>query len=292
MILQHQQNTVNVYDFDDNIMTTNAGIRLYNTEKKEYEYFSTNDFKSLPIWEWLKYNFFDWEIKKDMNIPMNDFRDMEPDWQYKLLWFWRQLLDVLDWPRYDKFKQDLLNWNFFVILTWRWHDRYENILWYRFYIDNKFNKEEKEKMLQNIENKYKDNIDYKKANDKIMRYLEQNLYYNVNSPEFNKKFTDKLKEKESKYSSNSKNIWFEDLLSYINKTYWPKNLTINFSDDDPKNIEAMNQFLLSEHYKNVSKNWKYEDLKINLINTDNPKKHITESFKINYKNKLLDILQN
>tara|TARA_B100000287_G_scaffold434812_1_gene500492 strand:+ start:2444 stop:3298 length:855 start_codon:yes stop_codon:yes gene_type:complete len=225
------------FDWDDNILFMPTKIKLLYTGdgKKEIKYVTTTEYAEIRENP-------DYQILDD---SFSEFRNEES--------FYKDLKYALNnkkyGPSFDKFKESLLYANPFAIITARSAPPEVIKKGVRIFIGEIFNEEELEVMINNIKRNYKEVASEENPENIINYYLNQNDYQTVSSPEFQDKYqsssgVDKPEEGKKialldyveKVVSNAKHL--------VNNRY--KRLSIGFSDDDKKNVEAIKSFIQDE----------------------------------------------
>jgi len=224
------------FDWDDNILFMPTEIKM---EKKDG---------------------LDWI---PVNVSTEDFADLRNDSDYRLtdhafMDFADQQTFITDVrkaiedkkfaPSFEKFKESLMYANPFSIITARGTPPSAIKEGVRLLIGMTFQPNEVKKMLESIENTYPSTSDMS-MEEKIDFYLSQNEYSPVTSPEFKEKFglaSDADRPEEGKKIA---------LRDYVNKVVVGAQkltdgeydrLSIGFSDDDRRNIEAIIDFIRKE----------------------------------------------
>lgn len=162
-------------------------------------------------------------------------------------------------PSFNKFKENLIYANPFSIITARGHN--PNILkkGVKLFINMVLSTEEKEMMIRNIKKSFKyeevfsgdflNKLNTLDNNQIVDLYLdERGDYYPVSSKEFGQKFGVEVSGGASN-PEHSKKIALLDFISKYNDLIMSGkyvNTSLGFSDDDPKNVQAMVQYVNNE----------------------------------------------
>lgn len=162
-------------------------------------------------------------------------------------------------PSFKKFKENLIYANPFSIITARGHN--PNILkkGVKLFINMVLSPEEKEMMIRNIKKSFKyeevfsgdflNKLNTLDNNQIVDLYLdERGDYYPVSSEEFGQKFGVEVSGGASN-PEHSKKIALLDFISKYNDLIMSGkyvNTSLGFSDDDPKNVQAMIQYVENE----------------------------------------------
>lgn len=224
------------FDWDDNILYMPTEIKM---EKKDG---------------------FDWI---PVNVSTEDFAIVRDDSEYRLTDY--AFMDFADpqtfitdvkkaveekkfAPSFEKFKESLLYANPFSIITARGTPPHAIKEGVRLLIGMTFEPKEVKSMLENIEKAYPSTKDMD-MEEKIDFYLSQNDYSPVSSPEFKDKFG---LDSDADKPEEGKKIALRDYVKKVvdgvkkltNGEY--DRLSIGFSDDDRRNIEAIIDFIEKE----------------------------------------------
>lgn len=162
-------------------------------------------------------------------------------------------------PSFDKFKESLIYANPFSIITARGHDPEVLKKGVKMFIHLVLSPEEKEKMLENIvdtlkhEDEFSDDfiekLEYLDKNQILDLYLdEKGDYYPVSSPEFGERFGLEVSGGAANPEHNKK-VALADFISKYDdliKSGKYVSASLGFSDDDPRNVKAMIEFVKNE----------------------------------------------
>jgi hypothetical protein len=232
------------FDWDDNILFMPTKIKVDKKVGKGWEPIrvSTEEFATIR----------DNPTYKMREDSFDEFRDHEG--------FLKDTIEAIKTknfgPSFLKFKESLISVSPFSIITARGNSPITLKEGVKIIIDMSFSEEEKDKMVENIRMKYpskKNLTDY----DIIEFYLGENNYMPVSSDEFLSKHPNKAS---AQYPEIGKKIALNDYVKRVvdgaskltNNQYG--RLTIGFSDDDKKNIEAVIEYIeeeLNDRYPEV-----------------------------------------
>ena len=224
------------FDWDDNILFMPTKIKVDKKVGKGWEpvRVSTEEFATIR----------DNPTYKMREDSFDEFRDHEG--------FLKDTIEAINQkkfgPSFLKFKESLISVSPFSIITARGNSPTTLREGVKIIIDMSFSEEEKNKMVENIRIKYpskKNLTDY----DLINFYLGENNYMPVSSDEFLSKHPNTAS---AQYPEIGKKIALNDYVKRVvdgaskltNNQYG--RLTIGFSDDDKKNIEAVIQYIEEE----------------------------------------------
>jgi len=262
------QRTFHMYDFDDNIAITEAGIHIIENKTWEKMKIPIKEFYSSYNHLTSKLGDKTFKFSRDYSFEVpNYFQDVNKRWDLILDNFSNQLLNSEAWPMMAMFEKDLIEGNIFAINTDRWHSRDAIKLGILNYIKSSRFRDKFEKMRKNLIKKYWSqwNLD-----NLLNMYLNECKFYNTSHSEFRKEFGDRKDVFREWGFENPKLLWMVNFLDYINDGFLSRDVEIIYSDDAIKNIEAMKLFLTSDLYKSYLKNWKYDDLKFVIRDTQDP----------------------
>ena len=206
-----------------------------------------------------------------INVSTEDFADLRNDSDYRLTdhsfmdfaepqTFITDVKKAIDdkkfAPSFEKFKESLMYVNPFSIITARGTPPHAIKEGVRMLINMTFETDEIKFMEENIEKTYPSTKDMT-MEEKLDYYLSQNDYSPVSSPEFKEKFG---LDADADKPEEGKKIALKDYVDRVvtgaekltNGEY--DRLSIGFSDDDRRNIEAIMDYIkkeLSIEYPNV-----------------------------------------
>jgi hypothetical protein len=258
------------FDWDDNILEMPTKIYLKSDEGSVVG-MSTEDFAnyrsqigSKPF-KYKKHIIvgFDDDAFRDFRRPDTFLRDTK-----------KAILKNKTAPSFKKFKENLIYANPFSIITARGHDPKVIRKGVRMFVDYVFEPEEKEKMVKNIISTFKHEELFSKdfitklnrlnQDQLIDLYLdEKGDYYPVSSEEFGEKFGLDT----SGGAANPEHAKKVALLDFVNKydelirSGKYVSASLGFSDDDPRNVKAMVEFIQDELSK------MYPDIKFRVYDT-------------------------
>ena len=151
-------------------------------------------------------------------------------------------------PSFGKLKESLINASPFSIITARGNAPTTIMQGVNIIIDMALSDDEKMEMIENIKTKYPSKVDL--TDDEVIYfYLKENSYMPVSSEEFLTKYPDSGSAESPEIG---KKIALNDYVKRVvngakkltNNEY--RRLTIGFSDDDKKNIEAVINYIEEE----------------------------------------------
>ena len=224
------------FDWDDNILFMPTKIKM---EKKESLVWvpvnvSTEEFAELrndPDYRLTDHAFMDFE---DPQTFISDVRKAIENEKFA--------------PSFEKLKESLINANPFSIITARGTPSHAIKEGVRMVIGTTFTTNEVDTMVGNIESAYPSTIDMS-LEEKIDFYLSENDYSAVSSNEFKEKFG---MDSNADRPEEGKKIALRDYVKRVvngaekltSGEY--DRLTIGFSDDDRRNIDAVMEFIRNE----------------------------------------------
>jgi hypothetical protein len=243
------------FDWDDNILEMPTKIYLKNN-KGEKVGMSTEDFAHYRSNVGVK----PFKYKKNIIVGFDNdaFRDFRrPDTFLKDTK--KAISKDKTAPSFQKFKENLIYANPFSIITARGHDPKVIRKGVRMFVDLVLEPEEKEKMIDNIISMFEHEELFSKdflgklnrlSDDQIIDlYLdEKGDYYPVSSEEFGEKFGLET----SGGAANPEHAKKVALLDFVEKyddlirSGKYVSASLGFSDDDPRNVKAMVEFIQDE----------------------------------------------
>lgn len=243
------------FDWDDNILEMPTKIYLKNN-KGEKVGMSTEDFAHYRSNVGVK----PFKYKKNIIVGFDNdaFRDFRrPDTFLKDTK--KAISKDKTAPSFQKFKENLIYANPFSIITARGHDPKVIRKGVRMFVDLVLEPEEKEKMVDNIISMFEHEELFSKdflgklnrlSDDQIIDlYLdEKGDYYPVSSEEFGEKFGLET----SGGAANPEHAKKVALLDFVEKyddlirSGKYVSASLGFSDDDPRNVKAMVEFIQDE----------------------------------------------
>jgi hypothetical protein len=239
------------FDWDDNIVHMPTKILVQDEDGNEVG-MSTDDFAEFR--HKIGQEPFTYKGNKIVGYANSPFRNFRTEGDKDFL---VDSLRAKKGPAFDDFREAINNGSIFAIITARGHNPNTIKEAIYNYIIEGFNGIDKDELIKNLK-KYRSFVGEDEMTDEelIKSYLELNKYHPVSFGD------DKgaVNPEEAKVSA------MEDFVSYIrgmaavlNKKAFlkkdiankfnPENLSIGFSDDDPKNIEVMHK-----HFKNKPDN--------------------------------------
>ena len=252
LILTERQLTKLVKEIGE-VMTTNK-IRGYSFDWDDNILFMPTEIKME------KKDGLDWV---PVNVSTEDFADLRNDSDYRLTnhsfmdfaepqTFITDVKKAIDdkkfAPSFEKFKESLIYANPFSIITARGTPPHAIKEGVRLLIGMTFEPKDINFMLENIEKSYPSTTDMS-MDEKLDFYLAQNDYSPVSSPEFKEKFG---LDADADKPEEGKKIALRDYVERVvngaqkltNGEY--DRLSIGFSDDDRRNIEAVMDYIKKE----------------------------------------------
>lgn len=230
------------FDWDDNILKLPTKIKMYYKNKPVYV--STSDFTSLR-------NNSDYKLRDD---AFEEFRDFGLRGDNAFIEDTKMAIkNNKTAPSFMKFKEALIYGNYFAIITARGHA--PNIIkkGVMTFINLALTPDEKIFFKKNLKKIYGDLPYY----DLVDKYLDEQRYYPVSSPEFQKLFgsisgADKpelakqiaSKDFISYIESVAKKLKAKDIRIINQKHKGDVEISVGFSDDDKKNVIAMKELML------------------------------------------------
>jgi|TARA_R110000822_G_scaffold189039_2_gene328080 hypothetical protein len=224
------------FDWDDNILFMPTKIKM---EKKESLVWvpinvSTEDFA---------------ELRNDSDYRLTDHAFMDFEDPQTFISDVRKAIENEKFaPSFEKLKESLINANPFSIITARGTPSHAIKEGVRMVIGTTFTTNEVDTMVGNIESAYPSTIDMS-LEEKIDFYLSENDYSAVSSNEFKEKFG---MDSNADRPEEGKKIALRDYVKRVvngaekltSGEY--DRLTIGFSDDDRRNIDAVMEFIRDE----------------------------------------------
>lgn len=232
-----------IFDWDDNILYMPTTIKMDKKDGDEWVPVdvSTEEFAHVRTSP-------DYRLRNnDPNLAFKDFKDSEPF----IVDAKKAIHNNLFAPSADKFKEALIHANPFGINTARGHKPEVLRDGVRLFIDMVLTDEEKSEMINNIKsilNRTKDFTD----DQTIDFYLdEMGEYYPVSSDEFGKRFGLEVSGGAAN-PEHAKKVAIEhfvrkiftNISTLIDGDY--KKMSVGFSDDDLRNVRAVEKFIEEE----------------------------------------------
>jgi hypothetical protein len=229
------------FDWDDNILNLPTKIKVYRNNKPLYV--STGEFAEIR-------NNPEYEIRED---AFNEFRDWGVRGEDAFIEDTKKAIkDNKHAPSFKKFKEALKYANYFAIITARGHAPDTLKRGVEAFINDALTPDEKIMFKKNLKKIYGD----LPFNDLVEMYLNEQRYYPVSSPEFQKQFDSNVGVENPELG---KQIASRDFINYIEniaksldvkdiRIKNPKSkgklvISVGFSDDDKKNVRAMSEFM-------------------------------------------------
>jgi hypothetical protein len=250
------------FDWDDNILNLPTKIKMY--KKGNPVYVSTSEFAELR-------NNSEYEVRGD---AFDEFRDFGRRGDDAFIEDTKKAIEN-NWkaPSFKKFKEALKYVNYFAIITARGHAPETIKRGVKTFINLALTPDDKILLKKNLKKIYGD-LSY---SDLVEKYLNEQRYYPVSSPEFQKQFgsmsgaekPELAKQIASRdfinYIENvAKNLQVKDIRIINPKSKGGLEISVGFSDDDKKNVKAMEDFM-----KSLKK--EKPDMTFVIYDTSNPK---------------------
>jgi hypothetical protein len=262
LVLEGRKLRVYKFDWDDNILNLPTKIKMYKSNKPVYV--STSEFAELR-------NNSKYEVRND---AFEEFRDYGKRGEDAFIQDTKKAIENnKQAPSFKKFKEALKYANYFAIITARGHAPATLKRGVRTFIDTALNPDEKIVFKRNLKKLYGD----LPFNDLIEKYLSEQRYYPVSSPEFQKQFGSMVGAEEPELAKQIASRDFIDYIEGVAKSLDAKDIriknpkskgkleiSVGFSDDDKKNVEAMEEFM-----KSLKK--EKPDMTFVIYDTSNPK---------------------
>lgn len=242
---------VHIFDFDVNLLFLNT--KLFIEEYIDWE------------WQEIEMPFVEYREKMILNKDKsskyrktdrmyNQSRDFD-----ETNYFMKDLKETLDnyknavnlwnslewiiWASFYDFKKAVISWEIISIITARWHNESNFRNGIKLLIQEIFSEDEKKIIFENIKNKFfKENLKYSKKNFKkiIEKYLSYSKIILVN----NSRFFYKFNHKPDWNTHIRKQIAFIEAITsaLIHHKEYDK-ISVGFSDDEPKNLEAIHEII-------------------------------------------------
>ena len=224
------------FDWDDNILFMPTEIKMEKKDGLDWIPINvgTEDFA---------------EIRDDSDYRLTDHAFMDfADPQIFITDVRKAIEEKKFAPSFEKLKESLIYANPFSIITARGTPPHAIKEGVRLLIGMTFEPDEVKSMLENIENTYPSTRDMN-MEEKIDFYLSQNDYSPVTSPEFREKFgIDSDADRPEEGKKIALRDYVEKVVKGVRKLTDGEydRLSIGFSDDDRKNIEAVMDFIKKE----------------------------------------------
>jgi len=239
------------FDWDDNILQMPTKIKMDQKVGKRWKPIEVSTEKFAEIRTEPDYRVRNNNPKEafiDFTLPDTFLRDSK-----------EAILKDKKSPSFNKFKESLIYANPFSIITARGHNPEVLKKGVKMFIHLVLSPEEKEKMLENIidtlkhENEFSDDfiekLEYLDKNQILDLFLdEKGDYYPVSSPEFGEKFGLEVSGGAANPEHNKKVALADFISKYDDLIRSGKyvSASLGFSDDDPRNVKAMIQFVRNE----------------------------------------------
>ena len=270
LVLEGKKLRVYKFDWDDNILNLPTKIKMYKNNKPFYV--STSEFAELR-------NNPEYVVKDD---AFEDFKDYGKRGDDAFIEDTKKAIETnKKAPSFKKFKEALKHVNYFAIITARGHAPETIKRGVRTFINLALNPDEKITFKKNLKKLYGD----LQFSDLVDKYLSEQKYYPVSSPQFQKQFgsmggaekPEVAKQIASRdfinYIENvAKNLEAKDIRIMNPKSKGDLEISVGFSDDDKKNVKAMEEFMKSLKREKPGMTFVIYD----TSNPDNVKKTVIE----------------
>jgi hypothetical protein len=239
------------FDWDDNILQMPTKIKMDQKVGKRWKPIEVSTEKFAEIRTEPDYRVRNNNPKEafiDFTLPDTFLRDSK-----------EAILKDKKSPSFNKFKESLIYANPFSIITARGHNPEVLKKGVKMFIHLVLSPEEKEKMLENIidtlkhENEFSDDfiekLEYLDKNQILDLFLdEKGDYYPVSSPEFGERFGLEVSGGAASPEHNKKVALADFISKYDDLIRSGKyvSASLGFSDDDPRNVKAMIEFVRNE----------------------------------------------
>jgi hypothetical protein len=270
LVLEGKKLRVYKFDWDDNILNLPTKIKMYKNNKPFYV--STSEFAELR-------NNPEYIVKDD---AFEDFKDYGKRGEDAFIEDTKKAIENnKKAPSFKKFKEALKYVNYFAIITARGHAPETIKRGVRAFINSALTPDEKITFKKNLKKLYGD----LPFSDLVEKYLNEQRYYPVSSPEFQKQFGSMSGAEKPEVA---KQIASRDFISYIEniakdlkakdirimnpKSKGDLEISVGFSDDDKKNVKAMEEFMRSLKREKPGMTFVIYD----TSNPDNVKKTVIE----------------
>ena len=244
-----------MFDWDDNILHMPTRIHL---ERKTDQ-------------GWVPYDVSTAEFAKIRRDTVN-YRPREADWDKAFIDFYdigekgedvfledakKALAPIIAGrekgaPSFEKFKLALIEGRLFAIITARSHSSKAIRKGVEYFIAHVLSDEERAHMIRNLRYYVArfDGNEPELSDEQIMQnYLGLNRYHGVTSPEFEKRLGRKTAGSES--PEHAKQVAIKDFVQHVialirGGVMQGDSISIGFSDDDQKNVQAVQEFINAE----------------------------------------------
>lgn len=243
LVLEGKKLRVYKFDWDDNILNLPTKIKMYKNNKPIYV--STSEFAELR-------NNPKYEVRDD---AFEEFRDYGIRGEDAFIQDTKKAIENnKQAPSFKKFKEALKYVNFFAIITARGHAPETIKRGVRTFISMALSPDEKIVFKKNLKKLY-GNLPF---NELVEKYLSEQRYYPVSSPEFQKQFGSMVGAEKPELAKQIASRDFIDYIESVAKSLDAKDIriknprskgeleiSVGFSDDDKKNVKAMEEFMKS-----------------------------------------------
>ncbi|HMO52539.1 MAG TPA: hypothetical protein PKE26_15070 [Kiritimatiellia bacterium] len=154
-------------------------------------------------------------------------------------------------PSFESFRQALIEGRLFAIITARSHSSRAIRKGVEYFIRHVLTEDERRQMIRNLRYYVArfDGHEAERSDDEIMEnYLSLNRYHGVTSPEFERRMGRKSSGSES--PEHAKQVAIKDFVQHVIALIRGggvrESISIGFSDDDQKNVQAVQEFINEE----------------------------------------------
>ncbi len=266
---QHQEPRVNldvqnrafkyyIFDWDNNILHMPTRIHLEKrTAGDEWEPVAVStSFYSVVRNDREHYR----PPEGDWELAFREFRDFEEESESKFLLHTREALapviegEVKQGPSFRQFRKALVEGRLFAIVTARGHRSETLRKGVEYFIEKVLSPEERSDMLANLRG-YRavfedDEVEW--TDEEVMTaYLNLNRYHAVTSPDFREKMG--ATEPGADMQEEAKQFAIMDFMRHVfrivHESGVDKPISVGFSDDDPRNVRAVVEFIEHELHR-------------------------------------------
>lgn len=174
-------------------------------------------------------------------------------------------------PSFAPFKKALIEGRLFAIITARSHSSRGIRKGVEYFISKVLTPDEREQMVANLKDyitKFDGEVPHYSNEQIISNYLDLNRYHGVTSPEFERKMGRKTSGSES--PEHAKMVAIKDFVQHVIKLIRGvgvrEPISIGFSDDDKKNVQAVESYIKEELRK------EFPHIKFVVYDTSDPER--------------------
>ena len=162
-------------------------------------------------------------------------------------------------PSFNRFRKTLIEGRLFAIVTARGHSPKAIRTVVEYFVANVLTRDEREEMLRNLRgyiHHYEKRAEGLSDADVLDYYLGLNRYHPVTSREFQHIMgDDSAQENQEKAKQLAVRDFVDHVVSILREVGANRPISIGFSDDDPRNVEAVERYIrkeLSREFPNVN----------------------------------------